>query len=206
MKQFALALLLLPVAIATDQFAITHVTAVDATEAPVRSDTTVVVNGERISSIGPSGSSKILAGAHIVDESGKFLIPGLWDLHAHTAYTAWLAGSRETFPPLLVANGVTGIRDVGGLEELQDRRRDMAAGRLLGPRIFASRPMLDGPVLTYSWLDWYRNGGGRRANGTDFEKRCGADCGWHSRGPVYALCPLPRRSTQWGIKREEVRE
>lgn len=129
---------------------ITHLNVIDATGAPVRQDTTVVVTGERISVVGPSGSVKIPAGARIVDGSGKFLIPGQWDKHAHTAYTGLLAGSRETFPSLLVANGITGIRDVGfDLEELQDRGRGMAEGRLPGSRIFASGPMLDGPVPRY---------------------------------------------------------
>lgn len=147
-----LVLMLLPALIAAqNKTAFTHVTVIDATGAPARADSTVVVSGEHITAIGNTGQVSVPSGARVVDGAGKFLIPGLWDMHVHSAYTGWFGGSRETFLPLLIANGVTGIRDIGGdLEELLDRRREIEAGRLVGPRIFTSGPMLDGPVPLFS--------------------------------------------------------
>ena len=76
--------------------------------------------------------------AQTVDGRGQFLIPGLWDMHAHMEMTgaAWLQ--------LHVANGVTAIRDMGSdLDLILKMRDDTASGRMLGPRIFAAGPILD---------------------------------------------------------------
>ena len=73
-----------------------------------------------------------------MDGQGKFLIPGLWDMHAHVQMNAkaWL--------PLYIANGVTGIRDMGAdLDFILDIREATASGRVLGPRIVAAGPILD---------------------------------------------------------------
>jgi imidazolonepropionase-like amidohydrolase len=80
------------------------------------------------------------AGARVIDGRGKFLIPGLWDMHVHTA----IAGGRALLG-LYVANGVTGVRDMAGdWPTLRGWRDDIAAGRLVGPRIVASGPYLEG--------------------------------------------------------------
>jgi imidazolonepropionase-like amidohydrolase len=75
-----------------------------------------------------------------VEGRGKFLIPGLWDMHVHTA----IVGGREVLA-LYVANGVTGVRDMAGdWATLTTFRDDIANGRLVGPRIIASGPYLEG--------------------------------------------------------------
>ena len=85
-------------------------------------------------------------GARVVAGKGKFLIPGLWDMHIHTFFGDWVPGGREVTLPLFVANGVTGVRDMGSdLEPILAARRDVASGALLGPRMIISGPMLDGP-------------------------------------------------------------
>jgi imidazolonepropionase-like amidohydrolase len=144
-------LLLLPALLAAqNQLAFTHATVIDSTGAPPQTDRTVVVSQGRITTIGLTERVRVPAGIRVIDATGKFLIPGLWDMHVHSAFTGWFAGNRETFLPLLIANGITGIRDVGGdLEELLDRRAQIGAGTLLGPRIFASGPMLDGPIPAF---------------------------------------------------------
>ncbi|MDX1643935.1 MAG: hypothetical protein R3244_06195, partial [Thermoanaerobaculia bacterium] len=76
-----------------------------------RADTTIVVVGERISAVGPSSETAVPPGARVIDGDGLFAIPGLWDMHVHAL---WEAGVPETFLPLFVAQGVTGIRDMGG--------------------------------------------------------------------------------------------
>ena len=87
-----------------------------------------------------AGSAVLSAGARVIDGRGKFLIPGLWDMHVHTA----IAGGRALLG-LYVANGVTGVRDMAGdWPTLRGWRDDIAAGRLVGPRIVASGPYLEG--------------------------------------------------------------
>ena len=85
-------------------------------------------------------------GARVVDGKGKFLIPGLWDMHIHTFFGDWVPGGKEVTLPLFIANGITGVRDMGSdLEPILAARRDVASGALLGPRMVISGPMLDGP-------------------------------------------------------------
>src|SRR5262249_2283739 len=67
----------------TPTLAITHVTVIDATGAPARADMTVLLNRERIAQIGPASSIEVPSGTRVVDGSGKFLIPGLVDMHVH---------------------------------------------------------------------------------------------------------------------------
>ncbi len=127
--------------------AITHVNVIDATGAPVQANMTVIVEGSRISAIGKSDAIPLPKQAKIVDGRGKYLIPGLWDMHVHEIFGAWLPENEKITPVLFVANGVTGVRDMGGdLEPLKKWRSRIAEGKLLGPRMIISGPMLDGPV------------------------------------------------------------
>jgi imidazolonepropionase-like amidohydrolase len=81
----------------------------------------------------------------VIDASGQYLLPGFWDLHVHSAFGDWFPGGRDIILPLFVANGVTGVRDMGGdLPVLQDWRKQIAAGEIIGPRMIISGPMLDG--------------------------------------------------------------
>lgn len=123
--------------------AITHVTVIDGTDSMPRYDQTVVVRGNRIVSVAPSAMARIPPGARVVEGSGKYLIPGLWDMHVHTT----VVRGRDVLP-LYVANGVTGVRDMAGdWDTLTAWRRDIAQGRLVGPRIVASGPYLEGDLI-----------------------------------------------------------
>ena len=88
------------------------VTVIDATGAPAKPDMTVVVSGNRITSIGKTAQVTLSAKVHVIDATHKFMIPGLWDMHTHA-----FIRSRKFFPLyvmyLFIANGVTGIRDMG---------------------------------------------------------------------------------------------
>jgi imidazolonepropionase-like amidohydrolase len=107
---------------------------------------TVIVEGERIAEVGRKPAVRIPAGARMVEATGRFLIPGLWDMHVHTAFGDWFPDSRDIALPLFVANGVTGVRDMGGdLEVLVGWRGAIGKGALVGPRMVISGPMLDGP-------------------------------------------------------------
>jgi len=123
-----------------------HVTVIDGTGRAAQSDQTVVIVGGRITSVGPAGPAEHGKTAHIVDARGKFLIPGLWDMHVHLAgVNADPSWSKDTLLPLLLANGITGVRDMGGdLSALLAWKRDVESGALLGPHIVASGPWLAG--------------------------------------------------------------
>jgi len=114
--------------------AITHVSVIDVVSGATRSDNTVIVRGSRIAYAGPSASAEIPRGARLIDGRGKFLIPGLWDMHVH----GFLYVFSDFVGPLMIANGVTGVRDMGAYVDTTLRwKADIAAGREVGPRIVA---------------------------------------------------------------------
>ena len=135
-------------ALAAEQaLVIDHATVVNVNDGSLLRNMAVVITGDRISAVTASAKAKPLKGAQVVDGSGKFVIPGLWDMHVHTIFGDWLPKDEKIILPLFVANGITGVRDMGGdLEELKVWRAQIAAGKLLGPRMVISGPMLDGPV------------------------------------------------------------
>ena len=122
--------------------AFTHVTVIDGSGGPPNQDMTVMILGDRITALGKTQSVSLPEGTSVIDGAGKFLIPGLWDMHAHTTY--------KDFLTLFVANGVTGIRDMGGtpqeFEWLAQWRQEIANGTTIGPRIIAAGLFVDGPL------------------------------------------------------------
>ncbi|MGH9838507.1 MAG: amidohydrolase family protein [Blastocatellia bacterium] len=118
--------------------AFTRVTAIDATGAAAKPEMTVVVADGRIAAVGKTGEVRIPKNAQVVEAAGKFLIPGLWDMHVHLAKT----GERTL--SLFVANGVTSVRDMGGDPDLVLKwRREVEEGKRTGPRIKAAGPILE---------------------------------------------------------------
>ncbi len=138
------------------RFAIESVTIIDpaaqSADAARLTDQTVMVVGDRIERVGPSTEVLIPRGTRTIDGRGRFLIPGLWDMHVHPDDPEiWEllqppAHLRDLFMPNFVVWGVTGVRDMGGdWRVIQDWRRRIAAGALVGPRIVAAGPLVDGP-------------------------------------------------------------
>ena len=106
--------------------AITGATLIDGNGGPVLNNATVVVEGDRISAVGAAGKVKVPRGAKTIDARGKFLLPGLWDMHAHFEQVEW--------GPVYLAAGVTTVRDVGNEFEFITSVRDaIKEGRGLGP-------------------------------------------------------------------------
>jgi len=109
---------------------------------------TVVVDGNRISKVG--SSSQVPRNATVIFGRGKFLIPGLWDMHVHIFNNSHQAGTdnHKTYFPLLIANGVTGVRDLWTDVEDQKLVRqwqaEMHAAKLLAPRIVPGSHIIDG--------------------------------------------------------------
>ena len=120
--------------------ALTNVTIIDTTGKHPGGRATVLIRGDRISEIGQPDAVQVPAGAQIVDGAGKFLMPGLWDMHMHLSYVT------ESAFPLLIANGVTGVCDMGGdLDKIDHWRDEIGHGTRVGPRIVRAGPVLDGP-------------------------------------------------------------
>jgi hypothetical protein len=119
--------------------AITHATVINPADgANEYRDTTIIIRGERIVAVEPSASVLIPSGAVVHDASGLFVIPGLWDAHVH------LSQVGPDALPLLVANGITSVRDMGSdFSQILKWRAARAAGALI-PRIISPGPKLDG--------------------------------------------------------------
>jgi imidazolonepropionase-like amidohydrolase len=128
----------------TKPLVLTRVTLIDMVDAKPKPDMTVIIEGDRITSIGKSGKVRVPKSSQVIDARGKFLIPGLWDMHVHALRPERVAYSF----PLFVANGVTGIRDMGttaeGFAALSKLRQEIAARTRVGPRIVAAGRILDG--------------------------------------------------------------
>lgn len=130
--------------------AILNVDVVDVEEGVIVSGMDVIVRGDKIHDIVKSGTKEIDV-IRRVDGSGQYLIPGLWDTHAHPDDPEmWRMNpdeaSRDLLMPLFVLHGVTGIRDMAGsLKVVNDWQEKMANGSLLGPKIVAAGPLIDGP-------------------------------------------------------------
>ncbi len=100
---------------------------------------TVVVSSGRIAAVGKVKKVEVPPDAIVIDASGKYLIPGLWDMHTHNSWR---------FFGLHIANGVTGVRDMGfstlSLAEIGALRRKVLEGKEVGPRFVAADPSVDG--------------------------------------------------------------
>ena len=121
--------------------AFTHVAVIDGTGRPPQPDMTVIVRDGRVAAVGPSGRAAVPEGARVVDGAGRFLIPGLWDMHVHLQL-----GDTDRMMALFVASGVLGVRDMAAsAEKIFAWREEVETGRRLGPRIRAAGPQLNGP-------------------------------------------------------------
>src|SRR5258708_2407440 len=100
---------------------------------------TVLISGKRIRAVEPREKIRLPKQVRVVDCRGKFLIPGLWDMHVHIA-------GHDNALGLLLASGVTGARDMGGdVAELAESRRRIVSGKMAGPRLLFAGPLLKGP-------------------------------------------------------------
>jgi imidazolonepropionase-like amidohydrolase len=125
--------------------AITNVTVIDVAAGASRAGQTVVVRGERITAVGDTAAISLPRGTKVVDGTGRFVLPGLVDMHVHLTAAGEPDGSRRFMIPLLLANGITTVRDMGGyLESLVPLREQIKKGKRLGPQIFYAGPYLDG--------------------------------------------------------------
>jgi imidazolonepropionase-like amidohydrolase len=131
----------------------THVTVIDTATASTQEDLTVVIVGDHIADVGKAAEIKVPSSTQVVDCRGKFLMPGLWDMHVHTFTHGPNPSSTQTwFFPLFIANGVTGVRDMwttaNDFPQVIQWRKGLADGSLLVPRYGAVGWVVDGPIPT----------------------------------------------------------
>lgn len=141
-----------PASHAPGTLAITHVTVVDVAGGVPRADQTVLIRGSRIVAVAPAAEVNVPRGATVVDGAGKYLVPGLWDMHAHAGSYGDTTGHPAL--KLQLAHGITGIRDMGALDfaRVKGWRDDVAAGRMLGPRMKIASPIVE----SVRWLETVR--------------------------------------------------
>ncbi|SFQ33301.1 Amidohydrolase family protein [Amycolatopsis arida] len=119
---------------------LTGATVIDGTGRPGRPATVVLV-GDRIVAVGHTPARGFPPGARVLRLPGKYLIPGLWDMHVHSVPL------DRVYPPLYVVNGVTGVREMYGYfhPALHDLRERIDRGEVLGPRMVIASTIIDGP-------------------------------------------------------------
>jgi len=134
---FVLLLLALQAKAAPD-IAIEHVNVVDVRTATIHADQTVVVRGQRVEEVRKTAAPK---GARRINGRGKYLIPGLWDMHVHLGMIE--AGSVQIY----LANGITGMREMGcsllEFDRLKQYRAEVASGRMVGPELVATSEAIE---------------------------------------------------------------
>ena len=129
----------------TNSVAFTNVTVIDGTGSAPKPGMTVRIAEGRITGIS-AGRLEIPKNTIMVDGSGKFLLPGFWDMHVHVQQ------DPELNYGLFIANGVTAVRDMGGpLDRLKKWSRQTERGTMIGPRIVFAGPYLDGPGAPWAF-------------------------------------------------------
>jgi len=149
LKSFTALVLSLTFNASAQTLTIIHINLIDVTDGKILPDTTVTIEGNRVASIAPSTTNNPKSGV-VVEGKGQYLIPGLWDMHTHAYFDSTAADGTDLVLPLFLANGITGVRDMGSeLEPVLHAREEIAAHRMVGPRMIVSGPMLDGPKSHY---------------------------------------------------------
>jgi imidazolonepropionase-like amidohydrolase len=128
--------------------AFTDVTVIPMDRERVAAGQTVVVRGDRIEAVGPAASTRVPAGAVRIDGRGKFLMPGLAEMHAHVLAAQAPGNADERLNRdiffLYIANGITTIRAMLGAPNQLLLRDRLVSNELLGPAMFVAAPSLNG--------------------------------------------------------------
>lgn len=149
------------VAQATPELAVANVNVVDVRAGVVLPNRTVWITGDRIAAVVPT-DQVVPTGTTVVDASGAFMIPGLWDMHAHlrgNGTPPWL--TTDWLMPLVLAHGVTGVRDMTSdcdgpaqgpvcLSQMLEWQESIESGALLGPRLMALSSFQINPPWSYA--------------------------------------------------------
>ncbi|WP_308911703.1 amidohydrolase family protein [Pseudokordiimonas caeni] len=136
-----------PVIAADADLLLRHVTIVDVEKGVLVAGQAVATAGDTILAVGPD--AEIAAewqAAETVDGEGRYLIPGLWDMHVHFGGGPDLIAENKALLPLYVAHGITTIRDASGdlPYDVLAWRQEIAEGKLFGPTLLSSGPKIEG--------------------------------------------------------------
>jgi imidazolonepropionase-like amidohydrolase len=126
---------------------IRHVTVIDVEHARAVKEQAVVLRGKDVVAVGKDGEiARAWQAQNVVEGKGRFLIPGLWDMHVHFGGGPDLIEENKALLPLYVAHGVTTIRDCSGdlPEQVLQWRGEIAGGTLFGPRLLTSGAKIEG--------------------------------------------------------------
>jgi imidazolonepropionase-like amidohydrolase len=126
----------------SERLILTNINVIDTRHGATLPNLTVFVKEGVIQAVARIGLIDGARNTRIINGTGKYLIPGLWDMHVHSARgQAW---DEKVILPLYLANGITGVRDMGGDPEiLGERRKRIDAGELVGPHMVISGPFLN---------------------------------------------------------------
>lgn len=117
---------------------ITHVNIIDVKTGEIAENKTVVIDSNKITAI-YDRKIRYSKSTQVIDGRNKFLIPGLWDMHIHYYW------NYSDSDPLLIANGITGVREMwGDMSVIKEIRRKTLNGEITAPDIYSSGTMIDG--------------------------------------------------------------
>ncbi|HEX2845978.1 MAG TPA: amidohydrolase family protein [Chitinophagaceae bacterium] len=117
---------------------ITHVNIIDVKSGRVAEDKTVVIDSNMITAI-HDGKIRYSSSTKVIDGSNKYLIPGLWDMHAHFYW------NNDDSDPLLIANGITGVREMWGvMPRIRQIREKTQTGEIIAPDVYTAGVVIDG--------------------------------------------------------------
>lgn len=124
----------------SNTYYLTHISVIDVVQGNILTDRTVAITDSLISAVRSVRDISIPRNAKVINCKGKYLIPGLWDMHVH------LGNATRSALPLFIVNGITGVRDMGTkrFDSIQSWRKQIGSGCLTGPRIISSGPILNG--------------------------------------------------------------
>src|SRR5215472_2355636 len=130
--------------VTSDTLILAHVNVIDTRHGLTLPNMTVAVKDGTIQAVARIGLIGAGENMRVINATGKYLIPGLWDMHVHTAGGGAKPWDERILFPLYLANGITGIRDMGGDPTILDQRRKRIASGEPGPHMVIGGPFLHG--------------------------------------------------------------
>jgi len=131
---------------------ITHANIVDVRHGKILANRLLAISGDTIAAVDDSRRAPGYEADRYFDAAGKYVMPGLWDMHVHFRGGDSTIAANKALLPLFLAYGVTTVRECGGdiTPAVMQWRSQTANGELAGPRIFTSGPKLDGPGAVWA--------------------------------------------------------
>jgi imidazolonepropionase-like amidohydrolase len=133
-------------------FLITNANIVDVIDGKILKNKLLAISNDTIKDIADAKMVHKYQAEQYIDATGKFILPGLWDMHVHFRGGDTLIEANKALLPLYLVYGITTVRDAGGdiTPAIMQWREQIQAGTLAGPKIFTSGPKIDGPEPSWS--------------------------------------------------------